>query len=244
MKPVMRLVALIAAAVLVSVVFAQNPGARQGRGQFGGGQIGAGQFGGAMQLLSMLRMPDVQAELKLTEAQKTKLEALNVRPQAGQGPPTQEERQARAAQVEKEIQTILDKAQYERLKQLSLQLRGPDALASDPELQKALGLTEDQIKKISDTVAQVRQSHMQQFRGGAGGEQPDREQMMARMQEMRKEMATKVEALLTAEQKAKYQALKGKAFTFTNPWGGFGGRQRGGPGGQPGGPPGRGDGGF
>ncbi|GMV38137.1 MAG: hypothetical protein AMXMBFR61_26450 [Fimbriimonadales bacterium] len=237
-----RLFALVGAAALIACTFAQGPAVRQGRGQFGGGQ-----FGGAAQLLGMLRMPDVQAELKLTEAQKAKLESLSVRPEAGAGPPTQEERQARIAQIDKEIQTILDKAQYERAKQLSLQLRGPEALASDPEVQKALGLTEDQIKKISDTVAQVRQSHMQQLRGGAGGEQPTREQITARMQEMRKEMATKVEALLTAEQKTKYQAMKGKPFQFANPWGGFGGRQPGGAGGrggQPGGPPGRGEGGF
>lgn len=252
MKPVMRLVALIGATALITIAFAQDPGGRQGRGQFGGGQWGAGRFGGVAQLLGMLRMPDVQAELKLTDAQKTKLEALNVRPEAGAGPPTQEERQARAAKLEKDIQSILDKAQYERLKQLSLQLRGPEALASDPELQKALGLTEDQIKKISDTVAQVRQSHMQQFRGGAAGEQPSREQMAARMQEMRKEMASKVEAHLTAEQKAKFQAMKGKPFQFATPWGGFGGRQPRGPGGTgglggpggPGNPRGRGEGGF
>jgi len=244
MNPVMRLVALVGAVTLISIGFAQDPGARQGRGQFAGGQ-----WGGGAQLLGLLRMPDVQAELKLTDAQKTKIEALNVRPEAGAGPPTQEERLARAAKMEQDIQAILDKAQYERLKQLSLQLRGPEALANDPELQKALGLTEDQVKKISDTVAQVRQSHMQQFRGGVG-EQPDREQLRARMLEMRKEMTTKVEAHLTAEQKAKFQAMKGKPFQFANPWGGFGGRQPGGIGGRggqpggPGGPPGRGDGGF
>jgi hypothetical protein len=54
---------------------------------------------------------------------------------------------------------------------------------------------------------------MQEMRDGGG----DRESFMAEMQKMREATNKQILDVLTAEQKAKFETMKGKPFKFENP---------------------------
>lgn len=100
--------------------------------------------------------------------------------------------------AEERLKPILDDKQWVRLNQLQIQRQGVAAL-SRPEIVKQLGLSDDQQRKIRD---------LSQDRFG-----PAREKAL-----------TDAVALLTVDQKAKWQELKGKEFKF--PAFGFGGPMR------------------
>jgi len=258
-------------AVLVSVVvigsLAMAQGERQNRGDQdpnqGQGRQGRGQFGrqmgGQFVYFQLLRMPDVQQELKLTDEQKKKVEALAPAggpgrrggpggpggggpgggggggfggpPPGGQpgdnpggapggaqgGPPPG---QNRGAEQMKALAEILKPEQMARLKELALQFQGAGALAQNQELQRDLGLSEDQVTKIRDIQRETMQAMREEFQGGG----VDREEMQKMMQDAQKEVGKKAEKVLTGDQKAKFDKMKGKAFTFknTNPRGGGG----------------------
>jgi hypothetical protein len=124
-----------------------------------------------------------------------------------------EERQKRFAEVRKKseeagkkadekLKAILDAKQWTRLEQLQFQRDGIAAL-NRPEIAKQLGLTDEQKRKIGDAA-----------RGGFGPFGPG--------PEARDKALADAVALLTAEQKAKWQELRGKDFKFPA-FGGFGG---------------------
>jgi hypothetical protein len=232
-------------AVVASLAVAQGPGGPggQGPGMRGMGQRGA--FDGSGVILQLLRMQDVQKELKLTDSQIKQIEALQ--PSMGQRDPQQrggqrdpqqwEQRQTQMREAAEKAKKLLNADQAKRLEQLSIQYRGPMALTTDTTLQKTLGITDAQVTKMqqaSQSVFQDFRDEMSEMRGG------DREEMQALMEDMQKALAKKIEAVLTKDQKAKYEAMKGKSFKFQQT--GFGGFGFGGFGGGPGGPGGRGGG--
>jgi Spy/CpxP family protein refolding chaperone len=160
---------------------------------------GGGGMRGGMMMIPLTRLVQVEkvaADLKLTSDQKEKLKALP--------PPTRDNR----ADVEKQAAEILTPEQLERVKQIRLQLQGPVALAS-PEVAKALELTDEQRGKIQ-TVQQEAQAKMQEARQGARDMTTEqRAEMMKKMQESRKETLEKILAVLTPEQKAKFEKMQG-----------------------------------
>lgn len=219
---------LIGIAALGVLSFAQDPA---GGGPGGGGQ-GRGfrqQFGrGNMGMMGLLNMPDVQLELKLTQEQKDEIAKL--RParggrrgaggpggepggpggDPGGGPPAPPADQ-------KKLEDILNKDQMARLKELNLQFMGANAISNNQELQRDLGLSEEQVNKINDIQQEAMEAmrdEMQAMRDS--GQQPDFQAMQKRMQEMQTKNGKKFEAVLTAAQKAKFEKMKGKPFTFKN----------------------------
>ena len=216
-------VSLIAVAVmaLVSVSFAQ-----QGQGGGGGGRGGFGQFGrgGGQRLTQLLRNPQVQEELKLTDDQKAKVDALP-RPQRGQGgpgggggngggggqrtftPPTTEEQLKQLADDKAVTAGILTTEQEKRLEELRIQWAGPNAVAF-PDVQEALGLTADQKTKIADLQSKMReamQGLMEKMRNG----EIDRSELQPTMQKNNDIFKVEVGKVLTADQSAKLKAMGG-----------------------------------
>jgi hypothetical protein len=201
-------VAILATAVLTGSAYAQRQG---GFGRGGGG--GAGQ---------LLRMPEVQTELKLSDDQKTKITAWaeTQRGQRGQGGGqdlSPEERAARRAeQRAKEteaLKKILNEDQMKRLKQLTLQRAGLSALGETP-VQEELKLTSDQKSKVDAVLQEQRAAMREAFQDGGGG---DPQAARAKMEEMRKKSNEKLEAILTADQKTQWKAMLGTPFTFPAP---------------------------
>ena len=221
-----RIMIAAAAAVLVmGSMTAASAQRGQGRGGFGGP---FGQRGGAG--LSLLRIPEVQVELKLTDAQIAKAQAKQdevnnatqeIRQSAGNPRDlSDEDRQKMNAKIQavtdKALAEVLDENQIKRYKQLVLQREGPMA-ASRKDVADALKLTEDQRKQIAAIQQGVRQAMMESFQSAGNPRElsdEDRQKLMAKMQENQTKAGEKVLALFTDAQKATWKELTGAPFKF------------------------------
>lgn len=214
----------VVAVACLSIAFAQGGGG-QGGGQRGG-QGGFGQRGMGMGMQGgpqILARQDVQAELKLTDSQKSQIQALLEanRPQGGFGGGRggggggqgfdPEALRAQRERMEAEVQKILTPEQYKRYRELNLQLQGPRALGQ-PEVAKEVGLSEAQQNQIRQLIQAEQETMRSMFQGGGGG--GDFQAMREQMQAMRAETDRKILAVLNAEQKAKWESMLGKKFEF------------------------------
>jgi Spy/CpxP family protein refolding chaperone len=174
---------------------------------------------------------DVQKELKLTEAQKKSLQTLpqSLRPPRQGAPRSQPGQSSQPGQGQRErgprpnfeemmlkaIKDILTPAQEKRLEELTLQWMGPPALLL-PDVAKKVGLTTQQQQKIRELEQAHSQKARETFQRGRNNPQ-EREKMLQQWVKLRKELDTKILALLTPAQKQKWQSLLGKPFTFNPP---------------------------
>lgn len=189
MLPTRMLVVTVAMMVSVgSVLSAQDQ--QRGRG-FGGGRL---------TVAGIVNIPDVQAELKLTDDQKAKLKDLPQFDRRASADLSREEQQKKreevAAAAKKVIDETLNDEQKKRADQLVLQGNGAAGL-NNAEVAKKVGLSEDQSKQIKE-IAEARPERVE-------GQQFD-------FAKWREERDTKIVAVLNDEQKKKYEELKGPAF--------------------------------
>ncbi len=243
--------------VVIALASAMAFAVAQGNGQGGSGQGRRGGFGQRMggmrmggSLLQLAMRSDVQTELNVTADQKTKLEAL--RPQRGQGgqggtrgsgnggngggqrggnfdpAAMQKAMQERQAKERTDLAAILSADQMKRLDEISLQMQGTNALTQE-KTQKDLGLSTDQVAKIKDLQTKQREA-MQSVFEKMRNEELTREEAQASMEKNTKAMDEELLKVLTTEQKAKFESMKGKPFK-ADPNVGFGRRGGGGGGG-------------
>jgi hypothetical protein len=187
--------ACLAATFLAADASAQPPG---GRGRWMG-------MGGGMSHAALLRQEAVQADLGISADLKAKITSeLPERGPGGGGGGNltdeqrqkwMEERRARIAEEDKKIAGLLSPEQLARLKQIRVQALGAGVLM-DETLAKELSITDDQISKLQSAMRDMRQ-------GGGGGGNPG---------EMRAKMTAKAMEILSTDQKAKLEALKGPSF--------------------------------
>jgi Spy/CpxP family protein refolding chaperone len=199
--------ALTLAAVMAAPALAQR------RQPPGGGR---GGFGGPGALLTN---KSVQDELKVTDEQKTKLEALSRKigetmqekmrdiPQDQRREKFAEIQRELGAMVEKELAGVLKEDQVKRFKQIQRQDMGPRAFA-DPEIQKALNLTAEQKEEVQKIVEGSREAIREAAQDAAG----DFAKMREAMDKVNKETMGKIAAKLTAEQKKTWKELTGEPF--------------------------------
>jgi Spy/CpxP family protein refolding chaperone len=192
---------------VVLAVVAMASGSAQAQQQ---NRRGFGGFGGSP--IFLLNQKSVQEELKLTEDQVTKVKELSEKQREsfrGLRDLSQEERQKKVAESAKAnakaVAEILKPEQLKRVKQITLQRRGAQALG-DPEVAKTLNLTgeqKDKLKTIQDEVRQAR----------GNGQRGDRsEEAQKKRAEARKATNEKLMGVLTAEQKTKLKELMGEPF--------------------------------
>jgi methyl-accepting chemotaxis protein len=218
-----------------------------GMGMFGGGAMASlsGQYG------RLLNMPAVQKELELVDDQKTKIGEANQTMResmqevfSGMQPPspdmTPEERQKSMDEIQKKMQPVQEKYQKavegillpnqaKRLKEIALQVAGTSAL-SDKKVQDDLKLSAEQATKIK-TINEDMGKKIQAMFAEANG---DFQSLRPKMQELRQDTEKQITGVLTDEQKASLEKMKGQKLEI--PASELGGRGfRGGPGG-PGGP--------
>jgi hypothetical protein len=228
----------------------------------GGGMMGGG---GAMNLLQLIAIEGVDKEIDLDEESKEALQTAQrdmMGDMRGMRDLEPEERAAKMAEMMAEankkakelLDEVLQPEQQKRLMGLLVQRDGNRA-ATNELIAKEIGLSEDEVKKVSEAAAKSREGMMAKFaemRGGQG-ERPDFTKMREMMEEATKETDKAITDALTKEQIAALEALKGDKFEFPappafgrgGPGGGAGGpgggRGAGGRGGRPGGPPGAGN---
>ena len=230
--------------VLCTAAMAQ-PGPGMGFGMFPGGPA----YTVSMQYGRLLNSPTVQKDLELVDDQKTKIKETSDKAQAamremrmGMQDLAPEERQAKMEEMGKKMQaqqeelkkviesTLLPN-QLKRLKEIALQVAGSQAL-NDKQIQDDLKLTADQVAKIK-TIGEESMKKIQDLFAGGG----DPQSAFQKMPEIRQETEKQIVAVLTDEQKASLEKMKGQKLEIPTSELGRGGRGgMGGPGG-----PGRGN---
>jgi hypothetical protein len=195
-----------------------SPALAQGRGGFGRG--GGGNLGtllGNASVQKELKLDDSQVEKAKELAEKTSEKMREVR-ETLQGLEA-EERRTKQAEITKEMNESALKAvgaflkpeQVTRLKQISYQQRGLQAL-TDSEIAKKLNLTDTQKSDIQA----ISQETMESMRGLYSQDQSpeERAEAMKKMTEARKAGLTKAEAKLNDEQQKTWKEMLGAPFTI------------------------------
>ena len=212
--------------LIVALMAAVGMALAQGRG---GGMMGM-RGGGTMGLV-MRR--DAQRDLKMSEKQVQAVQAAmdDMRARMESMRDSGEDRESMmmamrdaAQQVETKIKEILDDAQEQRLKEIGIQLAGLQAVFQ-PEVQKGLGLTTDQIGKIN-AIRDEEQAANQEMMELVRNQSLSREEMMEKRREMRQTTNKKLEGVLTDANKEALKKMGGaefKADPNQGQRGGFGG---------------------
>jgi len=202
----------MAVVALFATVSSAQPGG--GRGGFGRGMM---QSPAAMWGM-LLQAPTVQKDLNLTEDQQAKIKELSEKARAGMAELFQgmrdlspEEQQARRAEMgkraeeqRKSLEGILLPNQVARLKEIVLQRRGLSAL-QDKEIQETLALSDEQKEKLKTIQADARKKSQEVFQNQDLEQQARRE----KLQEIQKEASEAATAVLTSEQKEKFEKMQG-----------------------------------
>lgn len=228
---VVRTFAVCAAvALMATVAVAQPPGGggrRGGRGPGGGGFGGfgfggPGGPGGGMDSVALLRIEKVQEELKLDLEQGQKIQDISAAAREAQRSAfegfrdlsdderekARDEMSKQREQTEDQIQAVLTDDQRARLKQISLQLRGANALL-DEKVAEEVGLGAGQKEELQaaqeENMTAMREA-MEAARGEGGG---GFEGMREKMAELRTKADAKLLAVLTDDQAKKFEEMKG-----------------------------------
>lgn len=194
------------------------------------------RFPASLQNVFLLRGDAVQQELKLSDEQKATLSDLASQLQqeafeifSGLQDLTQEEQKEqmpevmemvaeKGKEIQEKVDKILEDQQKSRLKELSLQSRGAQALEDD-ELVAALKISEEQKAKLAavrEEGSDAIQKTFQELRAGGG----DQGEMREKIAQMRKDLNEKALATLTPEQREQFEKMKGAEFKFPSGRGG------------------------
>ena len=225
----------------------QRQGQRRGGRGFPGGRRGQ-----EIHAMMLIRNAKVQKELKMDEDAKKEVMALfkkfegESRGAGGRGgfgafqDLTPEERQKLFTEMAKKrqkvvqnyaakLQTHLNEKQSKRLQEIEIQHKGIRAL-NDNSVAEALKLTKEQRKKVRTAFREQQRKQTEMFRGlfqGGGG---DFAAIREKSQKLQKETETIVLAVLTDEQKKKFESMKGEKIELDlrqgrgrGGFGGFGG---------------------
>ncbi len=233
----LRRSAVLAGLLVVSLALPVWAQRGQRPGPPGGFRFGFGAFGGGGRMFLIIN-PAVQEELKLSEEQKELLRDLqnDVREKMRslREIEDRQQRMQRMREIGREAQELLDAIlepeQKTRLEQIELQLQGPRALLRR-DIAEKLGLTEEQQSKIREIFESLRPD----FRRIREMSPEQRREFFRSMRERAEKARQEALAVLTPEQKEKWEKMLGAPFDVSRLRPRFPGRRPGGPEGRPGG---------
>lgn len=235
-----KLIIFIAVLGVAMLAFSQDGGKGQGGGKQGqrerGGQRQGG--GGGNGIAALIGRADVQAELKVTSDQKTKLTDLvpqrGQRGQGGQGDQggqggqskgnkgsqggqggdqgDRSANRARQAELEKKVAEILDDKQEAKLAELVIQRAGNRAVF-DEKVASKLDITNEQMEKIKALREKQREAQ-QALSEKTQTQEITREEARAARDKNEKTLDTEIGKILTDKQKAQLRSLGGAPFKF------------------------------
>ncbi len=193
--------------IVIAIAAAHPAWAQPGRGGF------RRMFGVAKAQLATL--PEVQDALKLSDKQKARVAEINDelgekrRALWGTGfgrfKEIRGELETLNAEAAKSVDAVLDEPQRKRLDEITIQQNGARSLV-DPSVVAQLGLTENQQSALKAVAEENSQAFENAFAEGG------REGWRQRAEELAEEGDKKMLAVLTDEQKQKFELLHGEAF--------------------------------
>jgi Spy/CpxP family protein refolding chaperone len=209
-----KFVVLTLAVLVVTDICTAQEGGRRRRGS----PFREGRWNKSM----LMRSSQVRDELKLTDDQKTKIDAVIDESRSsfrdsgfsGLRDLPEAERKAKYAEIGQKLQAaakeldakvvaVLDEAQQKRLNEIHLQVRGVNAL-TDETVATQLNLTAEQKQKITDLIAAERDVQ-DELRGGDDLSREERrkkaEENRPKLEELRKETEKAANDSLTDAQK-------------------------------------------
>lgn len=189
---------------------------------------------GPLTPITVLMAPSVQTELKLTDAQKSKLFNLSIaasqkqrdhvqamllgsRPAGGNPRAAMAARDALRQENEQAVEAILEPKQRERFDQIVLRFEGPLAVAR-PEIASKIGLNPTQKEYVQGIMLQLQQSQRMMFlrlrqAAAAGQVGPDQVGQLRGMSEkLRDEAVGQLGKILDRKQKNAFNKLLGAPF--------------------------------
>lgn len=216
-----KLTAVATLSALVVGAYAQGGGAGGGGGRGGGRMFGQGRMGGGD--WGLLSRKDVQTELKITDEQKTQITAAQEAQRESMRGAFQnfrdmsdDERQKAMQKMQEDqkkvYEGILTKEQATRLKELGIQRAGNGAILR-PEVQKDLGITEEQKKKISELQTKQQEAQRALFEK-VQNQEIERDQMQEAMRKNQEILGAELGKILTTEQADKLKKMGGAPFKF------------------------------
>lgn len=175
---------------------------------------------GNVSAVQLMVLEDVQKNLKLTEEHKEKTVAIHdkliaerrkmfaeVSRESGERGPKLTEMNKRTTT---KLESILDAAQRQRLKEILLQVNGAAELLKD-KIAAAIGITDDQKERLADiqrSYAKTRRDSRKKLGGSSALIRT------AKMAELHREAEKKLLEVLTAEQREQFEAMQGKKITL------------------------------
>ena len=220
----MRLMRLGAAVVLAAGVtaIAQPPsGGRMGGGPANlvGSKTVQEAIKASEEQVGKLKTWGQEYTRKQFEGMKERFAELKELDEADRGKKMAEIQAGASKKAYAELADVLKPEQVARLKQVEVQVAGAAAF-SRPEVQTALKLTDEQKDKLKDAATaygrEVRELREEMglggFGGGKGGGRPDpakQQEFQKKQGAMTKELMTKVDGMLTADQKKAWKELTG-----------------------------------
>jgi Spy/CpxP family protein refolding chaperone len=200
--------------LMAEVAEAQREGGRRGRG----GRGGFGRNISSVQLVA--ESEEVRTALNVTPDQQEKIETINdelrdARREAFGGGGGGGDFRAAMEEMEKlnqeasgKLAEVLEDDQEKRLLGISIQVNGAAAL-NEPAVAKELEITDEQKTKLGE----ARESNMEAAREAFGelrDQDLSQDEMRDKMREIQQEGDKKVLAVLTSDQQAKFEQLKGE----------------------------------
>jgi hypothetical protein len=184
----------------------------------------------------LLELGQVQEDLKLTQQQKTQLgelareyqarlrtdrsdaEFLRLRERLAKWAEMRKTRAAAAEEYRKKVGEILLPEQRDRLRQIELQLQGPQVLA-DTEIVVELGLTEEQRERLQairrESLEKMQSLWASRLRIRDRREeesQPADAEIEAEVERLRQEAIDQALGILTPQQRDRFDKMKGTKF--------------------------------
>ncbi len=221
MNRCLRRVACVVIGLSLVALHAESAWA-QGGGRGGGRRGGFGRGFRNNHQVELATLPEVQADLKLTDEQKTKVADLNDeyrderRAQRGGGgggfgggfSPEAREAQAKLdADFASRLNEILDDAQDARILGIFAQVNGTATL-NNAAIADALELSDDERAKLAEVADEQRQAMFDSFQDFQDMTDDERRE---KLDELAKARDAALLAALTDAQRAKFDELKGEA---------------------------------
>jgi Spy/CpxP family protein refolding chaperone len=196
----------------LALLLAASQSALAQRGPGGGGR-NFGRLMGGWSKAALATLPDVQAELKMTDEQKTKTTeiydklASDLRELFGSSfgkfTETMDERDKFNREASAEVNKLLEPDQQKRLQEIAVQLNGPRVLY-DASVVEQLQLTDEQKKQLDEAREDNSKRIAEVF-----SKQLSRDERREEFRKLAEEGDAKLLAVLTDEQSKKFDEMKG-----------------------------------